>query len=66
MLVAVSAMALTLAGSMVEPAAALRPNVGTAAERCLNVGGDPSVCGVMGVTFTNCDWGDGTGVWAID
>jgi hypothetical protein len=66
LLVAVSAMALMLAGTMTEPAAAARPNLGTVAERCTDMGGDPSVYGVFGVSFTYCDWGDGTGVWGMD
>jgi hypothetical protein len=66
LLVVVSAMTLLLAGSMAEPAAAARPNLGTVAERCTDMGGDPSVYGVLGVTFTYCDWGDGTGVWGVE
>ncbi len=65
LLVAVTALALTLSGSLSEPAAA-RPNIGTVAERCTDVGGDPSVYDVFGMTFTYCDFGDGTGVWGID
>jgi hypothetical protein len=64
--VAVSAMALVMAGAMAEPAAAARPNIGTVAERCNDVGGDASVYGFLGMTLTYCDFGDGTGVWGIE
>ena len=67
LLVAVSAMALMLAGTMATPAeAAPRSGMGTVAERCADVGGDPSVYGFAGLTFTYCDWGDGTGVWGVE
>jgi hypothetical protein len=65
LLVAVSALALVLSGALADPAAA-RPNMGTVAERCTDVGGDPTVYDVLGMNFTYCDFGDGTGVWGID
>jgi len=66
-LVAVSAMTLALTGPMAGSVeASARPNLGTAAERCTDMGGNATVYGIFGVNITYCDWGDGDGVWALD
>lgn len=66
LLVAATAMVFVLAGSVAEPAAARPASMGTVADRCNDMGGDPTVYGVFGMNFTYCDWGDGTGVWGMD
>ena len=67
LMVAVAAMAFTLAGSIAEPAgAAARPNQGTAAERCADMLGNATVYGFFGVNITHCQWDDGHSVWALD